>query len=196
MAEPREALGAARLSRRATDERRRALRHRGGTLHPGFVVPEDRRSGELGDRPGEDPGRRLHGPFRRSRRPGRGRHAAGYRHADASVKVTKLSPNAKVPVKATDGAAGYDLFASEATVIPASAVREGRVEIGHGLVATGIAISLPPGHVGRIGSRSGLSTRHNIEVRARWIDPDYPRGIKTELKNFANRNLGVVAGER
>jgi len=47
------------------------------------------------------------------------------------VKVTKLSPNAKVPVKATDGAAGYDLFASEATVIPASAVREGLVEIGH-----------------------------------------------------------------
>src|SRR3989441_12545001 len=134
MAEPREALGAARLSRRATDESRRALRHRGGTLHPGFVVSEDRRSGETGDRPGEDAGRRLHGPLRRSRRPGRGRHAAGYRHADASVKVTKLSPNAKVPVKATDGAAGYDLFASEVTVIPASAVREGRVENEYDLV--------------------------------------------------------------
>jgi len=100
------------------------------------------------------------------------------------VKVTKLSPNAKVPVKATDGAAGYDLFASEATVIPASTVRDGRVEIGHALVATGIAISLPPGHVGRIGARSGLSTRHNIEVGAGWIDPDYRGELKIELKNF------------
>src|SRR5256712_10836817 len=151
MAEPREALGAARLSRRATDERRRALRHRGGTLHPGFVVPEDRRSGELGDRPGEDPGRRLHGPFRRSRRPGRGRHAAGYRHADASVKVTKLSPNAKVPVKATDGAAGYDLFASEATVIPAAAVTAGRCGKGDAPLGAGSAPNPPP----RPGGRGG-----------------------------------------
>src|SRR5207247_7066811 len=164
-------------------EGRRALRHRGGPLPPGPVVPEDRRSGEAGDRPGEDAGRRLHGPLRRSRRPGRGRHAAGYRHADASVKVTKLSPNAKVPVKATDGAAGYDLFASEATVIPASAVREGRVEIGHALVATGIAISLPPGHVGRIGSRSGLSTRHNIEVGAGPPHPAYPPPPTIDPKN-------------
>src|SRR5260370_1065084 len=42
-------LEAARLSRRATDERRRALCHRGGTLHSGSVVSEDRRSGGPGD---------------------------------------------------------------------------------------------------------------------------------------------------
>ena len=112
------------------------------------------------------------------------------------MKVTKLSPNAKVPVKATYGAAGYDLFASEATVIPASAVRDGQVEIGHALVATGIAISLPPGHVGRIGSRSGLSTRHNIEVGAGWIDPDYRGEIKIELKNFSNQDFVVEVGMR
>src|SRR5439155_2237994 len=182
---PREALGAARLSRHASDEGRRALCHCGGTLHPGSVVLEDRRSDKAGGGTGEDTGRRLHGPLRRTRRPGRGRHAAGDRHADPSVKVTKLSPNARVPVKATAGAAGYDLFASEATVVPASTVRDGRVEIGHALVATGIAISLPPGHVGRIGSRSGLSTRHNIEVGAGWIDPDYRGELMIELKNFS-----------
>ena len=70
------------------------------------------------------------------------------------MKVTRLSPKAKLPVKASDGAAGYDLFASEATVVPASTVRDGRVDVGHALVATGLAISLPAGHVGRIGSRS------------------------------------------
>ncbi len=112
------------------------------------------------------------------------------------MKVTKLSPNAKVPVRASDGAAGYDLFASEATVVPASTVRDGRVEIGHALVATGIAISLPPGHVGRIGSRSGLSTRHNIEVGAGWIDPDYRGEVKIELKNFSGRDFVVEEGMR
>jgi len=112
------------------------------------------------------------------------------------VKVARLSPKAKLPVKASKGAAGYDLFASEATVVPASAVRDGRVEIGHALVGTGIAISLPPGHVGRIGSRSGLSTRQNIEVGAGWIDPDYRGEVKIEMKNFSGQDFIVEEGMR
>jgi len=43
----------------------------------------------------------------------------------------------------------------------------------------------------RIGSRSGLSTRHNIEVGAGWIDPDYRGELKIELKNFSNRDFVV-----
>lgn len=112
------------------------------------------------------------------------------------MKVARLSPKAKLPVKASKGAAGYDLFASEATVVPASAVRDGRVEIGHALVGTGIAISLPPGHVGRIGSRSGLSTRQNIEVGAGWIDPDYRGEVKIEMKNFSGQDFIVEEGMR
>ena len=103
------------------------------------------------------------------------------------MKVIRLSPKAKLPLKASESAAGYDLFASEAAVVPASVVRDGRVEIGHALVGTGIAVSLPPGHVGRIGSRSGLSTRHNIEVGAGWIDPDYRGEVKIEMKNQIGR---------
>jgi dUTP pyrophosphatase len=112
------------------------------------------------------------------------------------VKVARLSPKAKLPVKASAGAAGYDLFASEAAVVPASAVHDGRVEIGHALVGTGIAVSLPPGHVGRIGSRSGLSVRHNIEVGAGWIDPDYRGEVKIEMKNFSGQDFIVEEGMR
>lgn len=112
------------------------------------------------------------------------------------MKVARLSPKAKLPVKASAGAAGYDLFASEAAVVPASAVRDGRVEIGHALVGTGIAVSLPPGHVGRIGSRSGLSVRHNIEVGAGWIDPDYRGEVKIEMKNFSGQDFIVEEGMR
>jgi len=112
------------------------------------------------------------------------------------VKIIRLSPHAKLPVKASEGAAGFDLFASERTVVPATVVRDGRADIGHALVATGIAISLPSGHVGRIGSRSGLSTRDNIEVGAGWIDADYRGEIKVELKNFSSRDFVVEEGAR
>ena len=112
------------------------------------------------------------------------------------MKVTRISPKAKLPAKASAGAAGYDLFASEAAVVPASAVRDGRVEIGHALVGTGIAVTLPPGHVGRVGSRSGLSTRHNIEVGAGWIDPDYRGEVKIEMKNFSGQDFIVEEGMR
>ena len=112
------------------------------------------------------------------------------------MKVTRLSPAARLPAKASADAAGYDLFASEAAVVPASAVRDGQVEIGHALVGTGLAISLPAGHVGRIGSRSGLSVKHNIEVGAGWVDPDYRGEVKIEMKNFSGRDFIVEAGMR
>jgi len=112
------------------------------------------------------------------------------------VKVIRLSPQAKLPVRASEGAAGYDLFASERTVVPASVARDGRADIGHALVPTGIAVSLPPGHVGRIGSRSGLSTRNNIEVGAGWIDSDYRGEIQVELKNLSGLDFVVEEGAR
>ena len=80
--------------------------------------------------------------------------------------------------------------------MPAATAKDGRVEIGRALVSTGIAVSLPAGHVGRIGSRSGLSTRHNIEVGAGWIDPDYRGEVKVELKNFSGQDFVVEAGMR
>ncbi len=112
------------------------------------------------------------------------------------MKVIRLSPQAKLPVRASEGAAGYDLFASERTVVPASVARDGRADIGHALVPTGIAVSLPPGHVGRIGSRSGLSTRNNIEVGAGWIDSDYRGEIQVELKNLSGLDFVVEEGAR
>lgn len=112
------------------------------------------------------------------------------------MKVARLSPRAKLPVKASEDAAGYDLFAGEAAVVPASAVRDGRVEVGRALVGTGIAVSLPAGHVGRIGSRSGLSVKHNIEVGAGWIDPDYRGEVKIEMKNLSGRDFVVEEGMR
>jgi dUTP pyrophosphatase len=112
------------------------------------------------------------------------------------VKIQRLSPHAKLPVRASQGAGGYDLFAAERTVVPGSRSHDGRVEIGRALVPTGLAVSLPSGHVGRIGSRSGLSAKHNIETGAGWIDSDYRGEVKIELKNFSGNDYVVAEGDR
>ena len=112
------------------------------------------------------------------------------------MKICRLSSSAKFPHRATDGAAGYDLFAAERTVIPGAHAREGRVDIGRALVPTGLALSIPDGHVGRIGSRSGLSVKNNIETGAGWIDSDYRGEVKVELKNFSGQDFIVEEGDR
>ncbi len=68
--------------------------------------------------------------------------------------------------------------------VPGASASRGRVTIGRALVPTGIAIELPGGYVGRIGARSGLSTKHNVEIGAGWIDPDYRGELQVEVKNF------------
>ena len=50
------------------------------------------------------------------------------------VLVKLIAPEAKVPVKATAEAAGYDIYASEGVEIPAR---------GQETIGTGIAIQLP-----------------------------------------------------
>jgi len=112
------------------------------------------------------------------------------------VKITRLSPRAQLPRRASDGAAGFDLFAVERTVIPAACAREGRVDIGRALVPTGLAFNIPAGHVGRVGSRSGLSVKNNIETGAGWIDSDYRGELKVELKNFSGLDFIVEEGDR
>lgn len=97
----------------------------------------------------------------------------------------------------SEGAAGYDLFASEAlTLPPAKATPTGEVEVGRGLVSTGIALELPPGTVGRIAARSGLSVKFNIETGAGWIDSDYRGEVKVELKNLSAKPFAINVGDR
>jgi len=112
------------------------------------------------------------------------------------MKIVLLSPNARAPVRSTPEAAGLDLFASTRVLVPGISIVGGRAEIGRALVPTGIAVAIPADHVGRLGSRSGLSVEHNIEVGAGWIDPDYRGEIRVELKNFGSKDFWVEQGTR
>jgi len=92
-----------------------------------------------------------------------------------SVKFKRLTPEAHLPMRATEGAACYDLFACQTICI--DDMRTFKV------VSTGIAIELPPGYVGLVCSRSGLASKHGIFVlnAPGVIDEDYRGELKVIL---------------
>ena len=96
---------------------------------------------------------------------------------DSFLLIEKMDKDAVVPTKGTAGAAGYDLYSFEqATIDPWSSY----------LFKLKIKIAIPPNMYGRIASRSGLASKHNIEVGAGVIDNDYRGEIMVLLRNFSN----------
>ena len=103
------------------------------------------------------------------------------------LKVQKLSNNATLPKRSTDGAAGYDLCASQDCTIPAG---------GKGLVQTGLAISFPAGLYARIAPRSGLALKRFIDVGAGAVDHDYRGEVDVVLFNHGDQDFQVKMGDR
>ncbi len=100
-----------------------------------------------------------------------------------ALNVTKLVPQAILPVRATPGSAGYDLFSTDGYVIlPGRRV----------VVSTGISVQLPPGTYGRIAPRSGLAVKHGLDTLAGVIDPDYTGEVKVVLQNMDERMPFVI----
>ena len=83
------------------------------------------------------------------------------------MRIKRVNKNAKLPFRGTEGAAGYDLAAAQAAVVPA----HGKV-----LVKTGLSMALPPGCYGSVAPRSGLALKKFIDVGAGVIDSDYKGG--------------------
>lgn len=112
------------------------------------------------------------------------------------IKYRKVNKFGRIPRKATKGSSGFDLFSSEDKIIPPTIVKDKYVDVGHALVKTGIVIELPDTIIGKIGSRSGMSSINNIEVGAGWIDSDYRGELKIELKNLSGKEFLIEKGQR
>ncbi|KAI7202819.1 hypothetical protein KC316_g1640 [Hortaea werneckii] len=104
-----------------------------------------------------------------------------------ALQVKLLSDTAKAPTKGSAFAAGYDLYASKETTVPA----RGKV-----LADTDISIAVPAGTYGRVAPRSGLASKHSIDVGAGVIDADYRGPLKVLLFNFSDTDFKVAVGER
>lgn len=131
--------------------------------------------------------------------PGDGTHSAARSGSDdmCEVGVKLAHPAARPPQRMTAGSAGFDLYAAESLTIPPTRCEpDGSAEVGRALVSTGLVLQLPPGTVGRIASRSGLSAKANLEVGAGWIDSDYRGTLMVEMKNFGSKPYRVREGDR
>jgi dUTP pyrophosphatase len=104
-----------------------------------------------------------------------------------TFQVCRLVPDAKLPVRGTDGSAGWDLSAINNALVPAG---------GRALVDTGLAIRVPADCYGRVAPRSGLAVKYGIDVGAGVIDSDYTGPVKVLLFNHGDADFVVNAGDR
>jgi dUTP pyrophosphatase len=104
-------------------------------------------------------------------------------------QVKKLTPQARVPVKGSSGAAGFDLFytRNDALVIPAR---------GSALIPTDISISIPCDTYARIAPRSGLALKNKLDVGAGVVDCDYRGPIGVVMFNHSTVDYTVNNGDR
>lgn len=101
--------------------------------------------------------------------------------------VQKLAPTATTPTRGSAFAAGYDMYASADTTIQAK---------NKALVSTSLAIAVPPGTYGRVAPRSGLASKHFLDIGAGVIDADYRGEVKVLMFNFSDVDYQVKQGER
>ena len=94
-----------------------------------------------------------------------------------------------LPSYATAGAAGMDLRSAETLTLKSGA---------RALVATGIAIALPPGIEGQVRPRSGLAVKFGVTVlnAPGTIDCDYRGEIKVPLINHGDVEFVIARGDR
>lgn len=98
------------------------------------------------------------------------------------ILFKRLNPQAIIPSRMTVGSAGWDLSAPHEVLVPA----RDRICIN-----TGIAVGMPEGCYGRIASRSGLASRHGLQVGAGVIDPDFNGTIGVLLYNHSDEDYWV-----
>ena len=107
------------------------------------------------------------------------------------VKRLRNSDGLDLPAYATPSSAGMDLLAAT----------DGPLSIGPGeraIVATGIAIALPPSYEAQVRPRSGLALKHGVTVlnAIGTIDADYRGEIGVILINHGEKKFIIERGMR
>lgn len=102
------------------------------------------------------------------------------------VGVLRTQKDAKIPVQATLGSAGFDLYTCEEVVLnPRSAT----------VVDIGLRLRLPDSLWGKLYSRSSLSLKF-LDVASGVIDSDYRGAIKVVMFNHSSEPMNLDMGQR
>ena len=107
------------------------------------------------------------------------------------VYFQKLRPDARLPYRATEESAGFDL----------AACMDGPVEIAPGetvMIHTGIAMVLPYSTAGMVYPRSGLAVKSGVSLAncVGVIDSDYRGELMVPLYNHSKQAFTVLPGDR
>lgn len=127
----------------------------------------------------------------------------------SAVKVHPLYPDAKCPVRASDGAVGYDLYvhhlytdADRTGIIKMNARGEGKpVIIRPGeqmLFGVGVSFAFQMGFEGQVRPRSGWATRFRIELgnTPGTLDSDYGGDLGLLVTNKGDKPVKIYKGDR
>lgn len=102
------------------------------------------------------------------------------------MKVKKLDPRARLPLRAHPTDSGADLFALERTVLPARSVVK---------VRTGVAVELPENTSGIIWGKSSVESR-GIKAMAGLVDAPYRGELLVCMYNLNDTEFVFEAGQK
>ena len=94
--------------------------------------------------------------------------------------------NAIIPVRATEGSAGYDVFAYNEKLIPKHSVSR---------TCTGVRIEIPPGMYAEFKTRSSYVLK-NLTVEGGVIDSDYRGLLYVCMRNHNNMDYLVKQNDK
>ena len=112
---------------------------------------------------------------------------------DVQLKKLENFGDLQLPAYETNLAAGVDMRAAIGAGEPLVLAPGART-----LVATGLAMALPPGYEAQIRPRSGLAYKHGISVvnSPGTIDADYRGEVKILLINHGDKDFAINRGDR
>ena len=107
------------------------------------------------------------------------------------ILIKKLRKNAKIPTRATEYAAGYDLYAcidEAVTILPHTTEK----------IGTGLSIAVPEGYFGAIFARSGLAAKEGVRPAncVGVADSDYRGEYIVALHNDSDEARIIEPQER
>jgi len=102
------------------------------------------------------------------------------------MKVKKLDPRAKLPLRAHPTDSGADLFALERTVLPARTITK---------VHTGVAVELPENTSGIIWGKSSVESK-GIKAMAGLVDAPYRGELIVCMYNLNDTEFVFEAGQK
>jgi dUTP pyrophosphatase len=104
------------------------------------------------------------------------------------IKINLINKTAKIPSKARNDDAGYDLSSIEEVIIK---------PMERKLVKTGISLAIPNGYYAHISDRSGMALKKGAHCLGKIVDPSFRGEIGVILYNTdMYESIKVYQGDR